>query len=142
MDKSKLDNLINFSFNFHRCSDINFLYQSPDYIMEKWDKYIGIRPDFNNINFNCNEEIKINEYYNIWGDSFINKKIILFIFRMNNSNFLPSNIIDIFEETTGIDKSNITTDKYLHLHTNLIAFKNKWLETTVIKRDYKLNLLT
>lgn len=44
MTKSQLDNLINFCFNFHRSMDINMDGCSHDYLLKKWDKYIGVKP--------------------------------------------------------------------------------------------------
>ena len=43
MNKTQLDNLIYFCFNFHSTMGVDVMYCSPDYILEKWDKYIGFR---------------------------------------------------------------------------------------------------
>ncbi len=42
MNKTQIDNLIQFCFLFHPSFDCDWSKQSPDYIKEKWNKYIGI----------------------------------------------------------------------------------------------------
>jgi len=44
MTKIQLDNLLRFCFNFHVSMDNNIHSNSPDYLLEKWDKYIGVTP--------------------------------------------------------------------------------------------------
>ena len=44
MTKNQLDNLIGFCFNFHINMDSDILDHDYDYIMEKWEKYIGVKP--------------------------------------------------------------------------------------------------
>lgn len=44
MTKSQLDNLIHLCFNFHETMGVNLDGCDADYILEKWDKFIGIKP--------------------------------------------------------------------------------------------------
>lgn len=43
MRQNQIDNLINFCFNFHATMDCNPLDVDASYILEKWNKYIGIK---------------------------------------------------------------------------------------------------
>ena len=56
MNKSQLNNLINFCFNFHSVMGVDPFYKSPDYILEKWNKYIGVKP-IHNKSFVTNEDL-------------------------------------------------------------------------------------
>lgn len=49
MTKSQLDNLIGFCFNFHIVMDSDIMEHDASYILEKWEKYIGVKPKSKNI---------------------------------------------------------------------------------------------
>lgn len=151
MNKSQLDNFIRFCFNFHRDADNPFFGQSPDYIMEKWNKYIGIRPikkypieivERTEYSFFNNME----DWISIWTPDldFIPIEIIVFLSKLNNKSigaWRVSSLVDAFEESTGIKISDIS-NSYDNLHKLLVDFMEDWINHPVILRDYNLVLLT
>lgn len=60
MTKTQLDNLIHFCFNFHETMGVNLDGCDAGYILEKWDKFIGIKLTNrylnDSLNVNCLEE--------------------------------------------------------------------------------------
>lgn len=144
MNRSKIDNLIKFSFNFHKNMGVYWYDESPDYIVEKWDKYIGVNPTIRK------ESPMIESYFqkwrkgDIWSVDFDKLESILsFLIAINKraiSCFHVSDLIRIFEEYIG-DVDLINNKPYDNLHALIKKEVIKWLNTTENKRDYKLNLL-
>lgn len=144
MDRTKIDNLIKFSFNFHKDMGDYWYDQSPDYILEKWDKYIGVSPtkkkDDSTIDFYFKKWLK-NDQWNIDFDKL--ESVIVFLDSINKRSinyWTVSDLIRIFEECIG-DVNDINEESYDSLHSLLKKEIVKWLNTTENKRDYKLNLL-
>ena len=153
MYKNQIDNLIRFSFAFHK-SHNNFIMCDPYYIKEKWDKYIGFRPK--PINYDKNLEflldpsvIEWRQKWNVNDHTYIEMKdIINFIIRVNEKHFFiipalvwtTSELITLFEELVGYTE-RINKDLYNHLHPNLVKVLDTWLSETSIGRDYRLCLL-
>jgi hypothetical protein len=79
MDKNKIDNLIDFVLNMTSQDLYGF---SPDYIKEKWDKYIDVTTNYE-------KEVTKFSYINIWNTSDDEYKsiypIILFIRSVSKS---------------------------------------------------------
>ena len=44
MTKEQLDNIIGFCFNFHPQNGINLDSSNGEYLLEKWNKFIGVKP--------------------------------------------------------------------------------------------------
>ena len=166
MYKNQIDNLIRFSFAFHK-SHNNFIMCDPSYIKEKWDKYIGFRPkpiDYDkNIEFLLDPSvIEWRQKWDVNDHTYIEMKdIINFIIRVNEKNFFitpmymelngeliqllalvwtTSDLITLFEELVGYTE-RINKDLYNHLHPNLVKVLDTWLSETSIGRDYRLCLL-
>lgn len=166
MDKNQIDNLIRFSFAFHK-SHNDFINCDPSYIKEKWDKYIGFRPK--PISYDKTLESILDPQVNQWRDKWcVNdhtyieiKDIINFIIRVNEKHFftsrgmmnsdgeltplsplvwMPSDLIALFEELVG-SPERINNELYNHLHTNLVKVLDKWVSEISIGRDYQLCLL-
>jgi hypothetical protein len=166
MYKNQIDNLIRFSFAFHK-SHNNFITCDPSYIKEKWDKYIGFRPkpiDYDkNLEFLLDPSvIEWRQKWNVNDHTYIEMKdIINFIIRVNEKHFFirpmysipdgelsqlspfvwtTSDLITLFEELVGYTE-RINKDLYNHLHPNLVKVLDTWLSETSIGRDYRLCLL-
>lgn len=170
MYKNQIDNLIRFSFAFHK-SHNDFIMCDPSYIKEKWDKYIGFRPkpiDYDkNLEFLLDPSvIEWRQKWNVNDHTYIEMKdIINFIIRVNEKHFFirpiqfqmifsedgeltqlsplvwtTSDLITLFEELVG-STERINKDLYNHLHTNLVKVLDTWLSETSIGRDYRLCLL-
>jgi hypothetical protein len=155
MEKSQLDNLIRFCFNFHQTMDCDWTMQHPSYISEKWDKYIGFEPNKLEL-YPSNPQIT--KWLKIWNVSNEDweelKEIVTFIQIINmkaltlpggnDSNIFaqwsPSELLDEFERFIG-DKNKINKDEYKGLHELVDREIGYWLWQTDNKRDYNLNLL-
>lgn len=142
-------NFISFCFNFHIEMGINWTNENPDYILEKWNNYIGEKPKHKNIN----ADSQIKDWINIWQVEqrqwFELKEISKFLSILNTRSFntnykrlywtLPE-LIEEFEGVTGIDIKKIENKKGLinglHEITNQKMFK--WIDLEVNKRHYKL----
>lgn len=115
MTKEQLDNLIAFCFNFHETMGFN-IDCTGDYIIEKWDKFIGVKPfDNESLSFKelssyistykkyngCivgvdKEDIRIAnnmiEWYIKWGTRFdYPKEILYFILLLNRRPLVVKN---------------------------------------------------
>lgn len=159
MNKNQIDNLIRFSFAFHK-SHNDFIDCDPSYIKEKWDKYIGFRPK--PISYDKTLESILDPQVNQWRDKWnVNdhiyiemKDIINFIIRANEKHFfirqvnqlsmdgvwMTSDLLTLFEELVG-SPERINKELYNHLHTNLVRKLDTWKDETSIGRDYQLCLL-
>ena len=159
MNKNQIDNLIRFSFAFHK-SHNDFIDCDPSYIKEKWDKYIGFRPK--PIDYDKNLEFMLDPSVIQWREKWhVNdhiyiemKDIINFIIRANEKHFfirsigmplseriwLTSDLITLFEELVG-SPERINKELYNHMHTNLVRKLDTWKNEISIGRDYQLCLL-
>jgi hypothetical protein len=143
MKKSQLNNLINFCFNFHGSMGVNPFYQSPDYILEKWNKCIGVKT-INNKSSVTNEDLLF--WKRIWRkeeDWAGCREILDFLYDINSTSCLtPSYMIDSLKKNTGISINQINDVEYKNLH-HLVrkSIDEIWLDDTLVKRDYNLNLL-
>ena len=161
MEKSQLDNLINFVFVFHRQMDNNWIDCDPDYILEKWDKIIGTRSDkfmFPEGNYSIKEWKK---RWNVTEEKYEEvKQIISFIIELNlrpinkyenteyyaylygefspNKNWRPDDLVKIYEDNIG-DSNLISKMNYDHIHElvkkSIEEYKLKYL------REYNIILL-
>jgi len=157
MTKEQLDNLIGFAWNFHPSTSDGILKSSPNYIREKWDRFIGVKP--------IEREIFPNYYTSGWlktwkvsNEDFKDlKEILQFLIEISKYRLLspdifpthkldeflsPSQTISIFEREIGVGVEQINKIKY---NGNHIIIQNKiqeWIELVPgNKRDYKLNIL-
>lgn len=157
MDNKQLDNLIKFCFLFHTNLGSGELIKiSPDYLNEKYEKLIGIKPKENNnlliSNFyNPIDEILINrnliKWHNIWNRSYNYnelKEILFFLYKLNTRkiyNWSLFEIIQLFKECLGIDVKDINTVPYNHIHKILRNEIDKWVNLPINNREYKLNIV-
>ena len=143
--------------------EANMLGNDPSYIMEKWNKYIGVKP-ISDIVFN--KEVVIDQWIKRWhvSDEQVDnmKNILMFIVRVNHKHFFlrgfdadendPSNhiktnsvwflsdLIELFEEVVG-PAEDINKELYNHLHPIVAEVITEWEESKLIRRDSNLTLL-
>ena len=149
MNKIQLDNLIHFCFLFHPSMDCNWKMQSPDYIKEKWNKYIGIdvRNYDDDKSYLTYSNINWLKTWNVSNEDWIElKRIIRFIISLSDKPILkyrdvwkPSELIENFENQIG-PVSEITQVPYNHIHALIKKEIDRWIDDNI--REYNLSLLT
>ena len=149
MTKIQLDNLIHFCFLFHPSMDCNWKMQSPDYIKEKWNKYIGI--DVRNFDddksYLTYSNINWLKRWNVSNEDWIElKRVIRFIISLSDKPILKyrdvwktSELIENFENQIG-PVSEITQVPYNHIHPLIKKEIDRWIDDNI--REYNLSLLT
>lgn len=153
MTKTQLDNLIQFCFLFHPSCDCDWTMQSPDYLKEKWNKYIGI--DVTNYEYDksyfTNNMINWLKRWNVSNEDFEElKRVIRFITSLSEKPLLKamtykdvwtlSEIIENFENQIA-PVSEITQTPYNHTHALILQEIKKWINSTQNNREYSLSLL-
>jgi hypothetical protein len=155
MKNSQLDNLINFCFHFHVESGNIFIEHDYDYILEKWEKYIGLKPLDREVknngiinsyieNYKINNQKKWNKIKEIIDFlSILNQRPLYFYKNSHNLNSIWSleEIDKLFEEKTGINILKINDIEYNHLHPLIKDEIYKWKLLDVNKRYYKLKII-
>jgi hypothetical protein len=153
MTKTQLDNLIQFCFLFHPSCDCDWKMQSPDYLKEKWNKYIGIdviHNDYDKSYFTKNM-VDWLKRWNVSNEDFAElKRVIRFINSLSEKPLLKagrykdvwtlSEIIENFENQIA-PVSEITQTSYNHTHALIKQEIEKWLDDTQNNREYSLSLL-
>ena len=153
MTKTQLDNLIQFCFLFHPSCDCDWTMQSPDYLKEKWNKYIGV--DVTNYEYDksyfTNNMINWLKRWNVSNEDFAElKRVIRFITSLSEKPLLKamtykdvwtlSEIIENFENQIA-PVSEITQTPYNHTHALILQEIKKWINSTQNNREYILSLL-
>lgn len=100
----KLLNLLRFNINLSNFIDVGpLLRQSPDYILEKYNHWIGIEPVTDYPNYTPDScQLFIDSYHKIWGnhaDYQLIRRQLLYLNQTENLNLL--NIVNTFEEYFG-----------------------------------------
>ena len=149
MNKIQLDNLIQFCFLFHPSCDCDWKMQSPDYLIEKWNKYIGIDVKHHDLDRSYFTHNTINwlKTWNVSDEDWIElKRIIRFIISLSDKPILkyrdvwkPSELIENFENQIG-PVSEITQVPYNHIHALIKIQIDRWIDDNI--REYNLSLLT
>lgn len=151
MTPIQIKNLIEFSFLFHPQLDCNWTKQSPSYIKEKWNNYIGIDVDHvDDIGFLT---LKTQSWLKTWRVSDKDwrelKRVIRYIDSLsykpllkvpNHDIWTLSELVDNFEIQIG-PVNSISNVRYSNLHAILKNEINKWITVTENNRDYKLYTL-
>lgn len=131
MTKIQLDNLLRFSILFR---SMNYKHQSPDYIKEKWVKYIDIALYKKS---NLLTEVS-KEYLTFWkGDEDLLTVVEFLHLNSKAYTLEPSTIIDNF--SIFFKMSDIRKTYYNDLHYNLNKYQENWVVEN--RRDYNLSLL-
>jgi hypothetical protein len=158
MTKEQLNNLIYFSFHFHETMDMKVLDCDKDYLIEKWDKYIGVKPKEVNITYEYFLENKtyfhlvIRRWFEKWdknGESWDElSPIINFINEINlldppgkfNNMMTPEKLTTLFDKHIGY-LEEINKQEYNSLHSLINKQVVRWLNKPEINREYKLKLI-
>jgi len=118
---NKLKNILSFVIIF-LSGDLNLLYQSPDYILEKFYNFFG-----DDITIKKHEESKFFKKYNLmWNtDDYRINSILLFVINVYNYNNNLYNDIDPFDEEYWYKYDNIDDDDYI---TNILITPSEYFE--------------
>jgi len=151
MTKTQLENLYIFYFLYNGITQsCDLIMQSPDYILEKWEKLIGITPP--DTKYTELQDIKLyQEWHQRWmrnGENHIPESLMMFLVKThpkeNNGNYLRLiPIVKIFEEYIG-KISKITKEQYKHIHPVIIGAIQEYIKRTIKDedlREVKLNNL-
>jgi hypothetical protein len=134
--------------------------QTPDYLKEKWNKYIGIDvTNYENITYSLmfdrsyftNNMTNWLKRWNVSNEDFSElKRVIRFITSLSEKPLLKagrykdvwtlSEIIENFENQIAT-VSEIAQTPYNHIHALIKQEMEKWLDTTQNTREYNLSLL-
>ena len=136
----RIKNLLTFHFLYNGyVTNNDLIYQSPDYLMEKWNSLIKIPHN----NSSYKEELKNIDLYNrwvkIWGEDKIPDNILMFIFISYKVTDI-SKLLDIFEkyiENLDINNKNYTVHPILNKSIDDIY---KRIVSKDIERNYILKL--
>lgn len=137
----RIKNLLTFHFLYNGyVTNNDLIYQSPDYLMEKWNSLIKIPHN----NSSYKEELKNIDLYNrwvkIWGEDKIPDNILMFIFISYKVTDI-SKLLDIFEkyiENLDINNKNYTVHPILNKSIDDIY---KRIVSKDIERNYILKLI-
>ena len=145
MNSNQLHNIINFTFNFHKSMGNDLMDMDKSYIIDKWNKYIGVYHGFKIVE----TDIKTNNIIQIWANKWncstselsIIKPIIGLIVKLNQKPLWGMSIMDIeyiiqiFKEI--MDIKLITNIKYDSNHYLVKEEVSKFLS----RNKRQLNLL-
>lgn len=107
--------------------------KDPEYVLEKWNRYIGINPlradhGDGGVYFTASQEL--GDYYRKWGvENDDLKSVLMYIFSVNMS---PMSIVDmirmykLYIGTSGEINNEINTSG---IHEVSLRFINKWMES-------------
>ncbi len=150
MESTQLDNLIQFCFVFHPSCGGDWTTQSPDYLKEKWNKYIGIDVKHHDLEKSYFTHNTINwlKRWNVSNEDWIElKRVIRFITSLAEKPLLKagrykdvwtlSEIVENFENQIE-PISEITQTPYNHTHALIKLEIEKWLDDVQNKREYQL----
>ena len=151
MTKTQLENFYIFYFLYNGCdTTCELLMQSPDYLLEKWEKLIGITPP--DTKYTELQDIKLyQEWHKRWvrnGENPIPESLMMFLVKThpkeNNGYYLRFiSLVKIFEQYIG-KTCNITKEDYNHIHPVLVNSIQDIIRRTVKDedlREVKLNNL-
>ena len=151
MTKTQLENLYIFYFLYNGSTQsCDLMMQSPDYLLEKFEKLIGIPAT--DTKYPELQDIKLYQEWNKrWmcnGENPIPENVMIFLVKThpkeNNGNYLRlMPIVEIFEKYIG-KTCNITKEEYKHIHPVIIGAIQDFIKRTIKYedlRDIKLNNL-
>ncbi len=148
---NQLVNLTKFNVNFSRfISNNEILHQSPDYILNKYNHWIGFEPTVEHKSYTPDDMTDFfNKYWKIWRPSVndINSKlknILMYLYSTQNMNLIT--MVGKFEEYIGhINKvSELPNKKGLHFKLDEFVgtvLKENEDNIKIILRDMKINSL-
>ncbi len=147
MNNAQLNNIIRFSFHFHESMGNKLHEYDPGYILEKWTKYFG---ELNPNPISDTTHVYLRNYLSKWIDKWgegsytVMSKYLSIIHSINTKGFrkydadyiqrdwLPSELVSIFERSTTGEMSNI---EYRGLHSVVEIELVYWLACENVKKD-------
>lgn len=145
---NQIVNLIKFNINFNKTvHNGDPLSQSPDYIIEKYNHWIGFEPIVDNKMYTPDNMIVFfNKYWKIWrpdtkGINFKLKNILMYLHSTQDMNLL--NMVQKFEEYIGPVRmiSDLSDKKGLHHKLDMylpVVLENNKDNLKVVLRDMKI----
>lgn len=160
MTEGQLNNIIYFCFNFHYSYDSKLYDNAPEYLLEKWNKYIGFKPksiDLNLPHILNNKHLyrpDLIRWIEKWdrNSQFESVKEILNIIILLNERYLGSanelvdkywtlsELIELFENIVG-DINNINKEHYRHIHILIERSINEWKSNPINNREFTINTI-
>ena len=141
--KNKIDNLVRYTLFCHKTMYVDMLGNSPDYIIEKWTKFIGFKPSKDsNYYSQVSNDTRYIKYKNRWNlsDSDFDdiSYIMAFTYVINDYGIKNvSSLIDMFQSNFG-SIYNINDVLYNGVHTLLVKAVDDWINNANIRPDYDL----
>ncbi len=147
MNNAQVNNIIRFSFHFHESMGNKLHEYDPGYILEKWTKYFG---DAKPNPISETKHAYLRNYFSKWIDKWgegsytVMSKYLNIINSINIKGFrkydaayiqgdwLPSELVSIFESSTTGEMSNI---EYRGLHSVVETELEYWLKCENVKKD-------
>jgi len=140
---NKIRNLLSFNINLNRFMDVGPLVnQSPDYILEKYNHWIGFEPVTDYPHYTPDNLVSFfNQYHKLWGDETLKVKRHL-LYLMETENLKILNMTNSFGKYFGPIEM-ISDEKKIGLHFKIERFQNELLignkeNIKVILRDMRL----
>jgi len=144
MTDKQIENLFIFYFLYNGCErTCNLTHQSPDYLMEKWHKLIGIPG-----NQTKYPELLSSELYQDWEKIWLKGRenpipdnIMIFLIkthpRENNGKYCQFlKLCNLFHSYIG-KTCEITNEEYHHIHLLLVEGVQRVINRTVFKEDLR-----
>jgi hypothetical protein len=139
---NKLRNLLGFNLNLSQYGDVGpLLRQSPDYILEKYNHWIGFEPITDFPHYTPDEHILFfHQYHKTWGDCNFVKRQLIYLQETKSLNMLK--MVTSFENYFGpVEK--ISDSIKNGLHVKIFEFSDEIIKgnkenVKVILRDMKL----
>jgi len=143
---NKIRNLLSFNLNLNKHCDVGPLVkQSPDYILEKYNHWIGFEPVSYHSGYTPDNLMPFfNQYHKLWGDNIFKVKRQL-LYLMETENLQLTNMVNSFEKYFGPIEM-VSDLKKTGLHVLLERFQNDLLignkeDVKIILRDMRLKEL-
>lgn len=120
---------------------VDWVNQSPDYILEKWDNYIGQKPKV----LIYHNKPNYREWVRKWNPSeeeiYKLRTILYFVCKINKKSIRRlqlSELLDHFTSITRIEIEDVNNRIYNNLHELVKQKINFWIDFKENKREYNL----
>ena len=124
---NKIRNLLSFNINLNKHCDVGPLVkQTPDYIIEKYNHWIGFEPITDYPHYTPDNLITFfNQYHRIWGDEIFKVKRQL-LYLIETENLQLTKMVSSFEKYFGPIEL-LSSERKTGLHHNLNKFSEEIL---------------
>ena len=142
---NKIRNLLGFNMNLNKYCDVGPLVkQSPDYILEKYNWWIGFEPVTEYSGYTPDNLVTFfHNYHKTWGDFTLVKRQLLYL--QETESLEMTTMVNSFEKYFGPIEL-LSSERKTGLHHNLFRFSEEVLlankkDLKIILRDMKLREL-